>query len=296
MDAVFTRQDLSGLIGKDWQLVVGRWVTPDVAGRLLTIGDDGLKLTDPYAVDIAIWKASTPKKPVLPFPFTLEEFKAFCEWHPTFQWEAVESVFKNDDGSPDEAALSDLESRNPASAVLVRGILGIADAEYLRAWEIHQSIDQCKADIAEANAIKPATFTEINIREEWLALLNDKLQNQLRQLNGNTQPQAVTVEAALVVEAQSSEPIQTTSGPKFIMSKAGLMEAHRHEWPTIEGDLKDASTNGLSNAKAKLRGWNEATALQWARAKGKLIVTTKPTNELAKFFTARATSQAENTR
>ncbi|CDS49414.1 hypothetical protein [Polaromonas sp. CG9_12] len=96
--------------------------------------------------------------------------------------------------------------------------------------------------------------------------------------------QAAPLEAVPVVEVQKSEPIQTTAGPKFSMSKAGLIEAHRHEWQTIERDLKDASENGLSVAKAGPRDWNEAMALQWARAKGKLTITAKPVNDLANAF------------
>ena len=91
-------------------------------------------------------------------------------------------------------------------------------------------------------------------------------------------------QAAPVVEVPASEPIQATAGPKFSMSKAGLIQAHKHEWSTVERDLKDASKNGLSAAKAGLRNWNQAAALQWARAKGKLTTTAQPVNDLANAF------------
>jgi hypothetical protein len=59
--------------------------------------------------------------------------------------------------------------------------------------------------------------------------------------------------------------------PKLGMSRSGLVKAHLHEWPTMERDMKDASTNGLAAAgKTGSRHWDEAAALQWARAKGKL--------------------------
>lgn len=118
-----------------WQLAVGRWAISDTAGQWLAIDDDGLRLSYPDAADTAIWRNGAPDKPVLPFPFTLEQFKTFCAWHHTFQWEAIDSQFTNDDGAPDEVALLELEGRNRASAVLVRALLGIADAEYLSAWE-----------------------------------------------------------------------------------------------------------------------------------------------------------------
>lgn len=54
------------------------------------------------------------------------------------------------------------------------------------------------------------------------------------------------------------------------MSRAGLVKAHIHHWPTIEADLKDAARNGLSVTKAGERSWSENKALEWARAKGKL--------------------------
>lgn len=60
--------------------------------------------------------------------------------------------------------------------------------------------------------------------------------------------------------------------PQFSMTRAALVQAHRHEWPTIDADLKDASKNGLSKAKAAVRDWNEALALEWARAHAKLVL------------------------
>ena len=63
--------------------------------------------------------------------------------------------------------------------------------------------------------------------------------------------------------------------------KAALIAAHVHEWPTIERDISDANANGLATAaKADARGWREADALTWARAKGKLISAAKPADSL----------------
>jgi len=62
-------------------------------------------------------------------------------------------------------------------------------------------------------------------------------------------------------------------GPAFTMSRAGLVKAHQDQWPTIERDLKGASTNGLAKAaKAGARDWHEKESLDWARQHGKLIL------------------------
>ena len=81
-------------------------------------------------------------RPVLPFPFTLEQFKAFCVWHPAFKWEVIDLEFTNSfcpwnaasqgnisdalDLAADDDTILELERRNQASAVLVRSILGIS--------------------------------------------------------------------------------------------------------------------------------------------------------------------------
>ena len=65
-------------------------------------------------------------------------------------------------------------------------------------------------------------------------------------------------------------PGSVASSPKFSMTRAALVAQHRHEWPTIDADIKDASKNGLTTAKVGKRGWDEDLAVEWARSKGKL--------------------------
>jgi hypothetical protein len=72
------------------------------------------------------------------------------------------------------------------------------------------------------------------------------------------------------------------------MSKAALIGAHKHEWPTIVRDIADASTNGLSAAKAGAREWWESQAMEWARTKGKLESTAKPASVLAQAMNSMA--------
>lgn len=51
-----------------------------------------------------------------------------------------------------------------------------------------------------------------------------------------------------------------------------LVERLKPIWPTIDSDLSDASTNGLSaRAKAGERGWIEAEARAWAEENRRLL-------------------------
>jgi hypothetical protein len=97
----------------------------------------------------------------------------------------------------------------------------------------------------------------------------------------------------LVSEKPNAAPVKprpATTRLKFSMTRIALIRAHLHEWPTIERDIKDASTNGLAAAKTGSRHWDEAAALQWARAKGKLNGgTAKPGDALAQSIHKMAT-------
>ena len=89
----------------------------------------------------------------------------------------------------------------------------------------------------------------------------------------NPEPQAATP-APVVGDSASNARVVP-------FKKAALIAAHVHEWPTIERDISDANANGLATAaKAGARGWREADALTWARAKGKLIRAAKPADSL----------------
>ncbi|WP_138515379.1 hypothetical protein [Rhodoferax bucti] len=81
-----------------------------------------------------------------------------------------------------------------------------------------------------------------------------------------------------VVELEAVSVVKT--GPKFSMTKASMLEQHKHQWRTIERDMTDASTNGLDAAKAGKRGWDENAALAWARANNKLLNPAKPAGAL----------------
>lgn len=87
---------------------------------------------------------------------------------------------------------------------------------------------------------------------------------------------AMDIHAGAVVVQPANEPRPAATGPVFTMKKAAMIAQHKHEWPTIEKDMKDAGRNGLHKAKGGAREWHEAKAMDWARAKGKLKSSDKP--------------------
>lgn len=113
--------------------------------------------------------------------------------------------------------------------------------------------------------------------------------------NPNTLPTAApkqnTATPAPVVSAGASDGEEllpenklkrnTDTGPVFSMTKAAMIEQHKHEWPSIEGDIRDAANNKLATAKAGPRGWNESAAMAWAKANNKLKSTANPAGSLA---------------
>jgi hypothetical protein len=85
------------------------------------VDGQGIKATRRAGVD-EVW--NHPKDMALPFPFTVEQFRAFCDWHPTFEWEAIQGPYTNDDDTLDDAALAELAARGADAAELVRHIFG----------------------------------------------------------------------------------------------------------------------------------------------------------------------------
>lgn len=114
---------------------------------------------------------------------------------------------------------------------------------------------------------------------------------RVAEIINNTAPAQNTATPAPVVAAEAvteRETRQAIEAPKFSMSKAALIAAHEHEWPTIRRDIAGASTNGLAAAKAGSREWWEAQAMDWAKAKGKLTSAAKPAALLAQTMNSMA--------
>lgn len=189
VDLTFDKADLERLVVDDWQLVCGRWKQVGVIGQWLTIKGDGLDLSGGVKNN-PLWRHSAGDK-VLPLPkFTLTQFKAFCDWHPTFEWEAITSVFTNDDGTLDVVALAELESRGRAACALVRGVLVGPDDEYLKAWEADCRVDECKTEIAALKKLKPVSITERMFAKQELETLEARLAELLKPTTDPASPVA----------------------------------------------------------------------------------------------------------
>lgn len=114
----YTEDDLGILVAGDWSLVnsEGAEAKPGVGVRATQREKRG-----PW---------NYPREMVLTFPFSLNQFRDFCDWHTYFQWEVIEAQYLNDDGSLDEDALAELAQRGEDAAELVRRYLtGETDAE-----------------------------------------------------------------------------------------------------------------------------------------------------------------------
>ena len=82
-------------------------------------------------------------------------------------------------------------------------------------------------------------------------------------------------EPRLEVKEKRAIQLQVPTGRR--VKRVELIQANRHEWPSIENDLKNSGVNGLSEAaKAEGHGWwDENQAREWARSRGKLTETVR---------------------
>ena len=186
-------------------------------------------------------------------------------FHPMFHWDEL---------TPEQrlsVALQYDVRNNPATA-----------GEMAHYWNLLDLIDEKQEEIAEMAAAGAPLPTEKIAKKAALALYREELATLEKQFNApypvstaSTESQAAPVVAAVALIKPDK------AGPKFNMTKAAMVAQHKHQWPTIERDMNDASTNGLAAAKAGLRGWHEPDALEWARANNKQTNNAKPANQLA---------------
>lgn len=206
MDQQFTEIDLECLIGKEWSLV----------GSNLRHEKDGLWLKDPSAIGAAervdetgraheVWihPTSTPTKPVLPFPFTMAQFKVFCDWHPTFEWEAITSVFTNDDDTVDDKNLAFMDSRSRAAGALVRYIIGKTDDEFAQAWIQHCAVDEVEAKIVELASLRPEKISEIQYRDARLEELRAELGHLKKGISNVPSAKTITTNAPVLTKRRT---------------------------------------------------------------------------------------------
>lgn len=105
----------------DLEIIVGGERTVAEGLGAQWVEGQGIRATRRAGVD-GVW--NHPEDMALPFPFTVKQFREFCDWHPAFEWEAIQAPFTNDDGTPDDAVLSELAARGTDAAELVRHMLG----------------------------------------------------------------------------------------------------------------------------------------------------------------------------
>ena len=173
-----------------------------------------------------------------------------------------------------------------------------ADADPHGDYYVFRALDQMnyEKDLPQAAALPPGAPGYLHVVEnsaskrplEWRmgAVLNAGLVHLdwLNEWGESRKPPLVfSTVAASTPQAATPAPVADSASNAHVVpfKKAALIAAHVHEWPTIERDISDAKANGLATAaKSGARGWREADALTWARAKGKLISAAKPADSL----------------
>jgi hypothetical protein len=256
MEQQFFEVDFECLIGKEWSLI----------GKRLRHETDGLWLKDPSAIDAAQWvddtgktqelwvhPTSMPTKPALPFPFTLPQFKTFCDWHPTFEWEAITSVFTNDDDTVDTENLAFVDSRSRAAGALVRYIIGKTDDEFSQAWKQHCAVANVEAKMVELSALKPDKISEIQYRDARLTELRAE-QAMLKQGVSDTSAQSpATLAPVETVEQRRTRYLALLEDEEKHGKRGALTRVAVHEGvdrSNMSKDIKKARTARTSNTRA----------------------------------------------
>lgn len=108
---------------------------------------------------------------------------------------------------------------------------------------------------AAFSATKEMIFPYLERKTEHLRVMSADLDQLLARMEGQG-----------VIDSKTAIPLKL----------AELTRRHLSLWPTIQSDIKSASSNGLDFAKAGARGWNEDMAVAWAKAQGKYKDETKP--------------------
>ena len=94
-------------------------------------------------------------------------------------------------------------------------------------------------------------------------------------VDGKRRPESVADDAPATMPVPADRLAlgdETASNRGRRVKREALVAANVRRWPTIERDLKDASTNGLSKAKVEVAVgyWWEGIAIRWARERGKV--------------------------
>ncbi|MBD2222853.1 hypothetical protein H6G33_38740 [Calothrix sp. FACHB-1219] len=65
----------------------------------------------------------------------------------------------------------------------------------------------------------------------------------------------------------------STSASDLVLKRSALISRVQVDWKSVEGDLREASRNGLRAAAYCANGWSLNRALAWAESRGKLTPT-----------------------
>lgn len=149
--------------------------------------------------------------------------------------------------------------------------------EYHDAFAVWCEVDAIDMQAKELETTQPVGVTEILARRAALKELHTERARLLAVLDGQEQ----------LEQEPSPAPSPDEPAPTILKKKA-LIAQLKHEWPSIEADLKDATRNGLKDAAATgVHGeWFVEPAHAWAQRKGKLKQAA-PAHTLANVWRAR---------
>lgn len=150
------------------------------------------------------------------------------------------------------------------------------------------ALRRARAVESVADLKSQAQHSQANVKAKWFAWRKAMVRQLLQPkavlagvVTPVAEPREPVVAPTASVEVPSIELRTAATGPTFSMTKAAMIEQHKHEWPTIETDIKAAKRNGLDAAMAGVRGWYELPAMEWARANNRLAGIDKPAQVLA---------------
>lgn len=199
--------------------------------------------------------------PSLPFPFTAMQLAAFMV---DGAGGLLREAYDGADGAwvdgPDE------------DEMLAIGAMATAAKRALR--EAYAAYRAAEKTIGPRDAVSGDTAAYIKWRKAIvLHLLRPRAEPQASPAQCDMAPGDEAVASiATGFHSGSDTPRSSAARGPTSMSRNALVRKYLGQWPTIESDLKNASTNGLSAAKAGSRGWIESRAVEWGKAKAKLEV------------------------
>lgn len=231
--------------------------------RFATLLKDGRCSED----DIRRAILSSRVKPI----FHIDELHtAFKRWAEDWSTLDYPNVLKDDDDEP-------YEFFNGYVYLEINKSIGFLDCDFYRFTKL-MDVEARLCPLPQYSLVEHVSMEDV-IRQGGLTKSDAELLEQpLPRKDSKPVDSSPALEMADNTSDKTAGPRPVVTSPRFSMTRAALIDAHKHEWSTIERDISDASSNGLDAAKAGPRSWNEAIAMEWAQARGKLK---KSSSELA---------------